>query len=235
MGTTTLYWSTVTTSKASSIDRSPFVASVSFLHVDRAGETLIPPDGTWDLVFIQNQRGIRAIRTGMTTKAVRLCHSENEQILAISFKASVNIAAVDPVASLDKGYLLESDRNSVLIAGEVFEIPVFSNADVFVDHLARAGLLRMNCAVQSILDGQRIARSERTVQRQFKATTGMTYKQFTMIERARLAAAKLRHGEPVHNVIDALGFYDQAHLINSLRAIIGQTPSQLNRCAPVGA
>ena len=48
-----------------------------------------------------------------------------------------------------------------------------------------------------------------------------------MIERARLAAASLRKGETAQNVVHSLGFYDQAHLINSLREIVGQTPSQL--------
>jgi methylphosphotriester-DNA--protein-cysteine methyltransferase len=55
----------------------------------------------------------------------------------------------------------------------------------------------------------------------------MTHKRFTMIERAARAAERLRKGESAQNVLHALGFYDQAHLINSLREIIGQTPSEL--------
>jgi hypothetical protein len=199
------------------------------MQVDCVGETLATPDGTWDLVFIRNEGGIRAIRSGLTTRPVRLSHSEGEQILAISFKPSVNMATIDPVESLDRGYVLESDRKKFWVAGRVFEIPAFNNADVFVEHLARAGLLRANPAVQSILDGQPVAISERTLQRQFKLTTGMAHKRFTVIERAGLAAERLRKGESTQNVVHALGFYDQAHLINSLREIIGQTPSQLDR------
>lgn len=218
-----------TVNKPAFIEDSPFVAKVSFWRVEQAGATLVPPDATWDLVFIRNGHGLRAIRTGMTTKAVRLSHVENEEFLAISFKASVNIATIDPVASLDNGYVLQSDQKRFSIAGEVFEIPTFANADVFVDRLSKAGVLRVNRSVDSILDGESIALSERTLQRQFKATTGMTYKRFTMIERARSAAARLEKGESVHDVAHALGFYDQAHLVNSLREIIGRTPSQLNR------
>lgn len=217
------------TSKVSPIERSPFVARVSLLRIERAGEILVPPDSTWDLVFIRNAQGLRAIRTGMTTRAVRLVHGENEEILAISFKASVTIATIDPVASLDNGYVLESDRRRFSIAGDVFEIPTFSNADVLVDRLTRAGLLRVNRPVESVLNGESIAVSERSLQRQFKATTGMTYKRFTMIERARVATERLANGDSVQDVAHALGFYDQAHLINSLREIVGQTPSQLNR------
>jgi hypothetical protein len=220
-----------THSKVSTLEKSPFVARVSLLQVDRASETLATPDGTWDLVFIQNAQGMRAIRTGLTTRPVRLWHSEGERVLAISFKPSINMATVDPVASLDRGYVLEGDRKRFSVAGGVFEIPTFDNADVFVDRLAKAGLLRANHAVQSILDGQPVGISERSLQRQFKITSGMTYKRFTMIERAGLAAERLRRGESAQNVVHALGFYDQAHLINSLREIIGQTPSQLDRGA----
>jgi hypothetical protein len=126
-----------TDSRVSIVEKSPFVARVSCLQIDRGGETLAAPDGTWDLVFIQNAGGIRAIRSGLTTRPVRLFHSEGEQILAISFKPSVNMATVDPVESLDRGYVLASDRKKFAVAGEVFEIPTFNNADVFVERLAK--------------------------------------------------------------------------------------------------
>jgi hypothetical protein len=210
-------------------DDSPWVASVSFMPVQRPGAMLVPPDGTWDLVFIRDENGMRAIRTGLSTKAVRLRHTGTEEILAISFKASVKLAAADPIASLDKGYVLPGDHRRFGIAGEIFEIPAFNNADLFVERLAKNGLIQANPAIQSILDGEPIAVSARTLQRQFKLTTGMTHKRFTMIERARLAAESLRNGEAAQEVVHALGFYDQAHLINSLREIVGQTPSQLGR------
>jgi hypothetical protein len=211
------------------LDDSPWVASVSFMPVERPGAMLVPPDGTWDLVFIRDEHGMRAIRTGLSTKAVRLRHTGTEEILAISFKASVKLAAVDPIASLDRGYVLPGDDRRFAIAGEKFEIPAFNNADLFVERLAKNGLIQANPAVQSILDGEPISVSARTLQRQFKLTTGMTHKRFTMIERARLAAANLRQGKTAQDVAHALGYYDQAHLINSLRDIVGQTPAQLGR------
>lgn len=214
-------------SKRIVIDDSPLVAAVSFMRVERAGNMLVPPDGTWDLVFIRDADGMRAIRTGLTTRAVRLRHTGTEEILAISFKASVTMAGVDPVVSLDNGYVLEGDRRRFVVAGEILEIPTFDNADVFVERLEKLGLLQANPAIQSILDGEPVAVSARTLQRQFKLTTGMTHKRFTMIERAKLAAESLRRGQAAQNVVHTLGFYDQAHLINSLREIIGQTPSQI--------
>jgi hypothetical protein len=216
-------------SRRITLQDSPFIAAVSFMRVRHAGSLLVPPDGTWDLVFIRDVDGTRAIRTGLTTRPVRLQHSGNEEVLAISFKASVKMAAVDAVASLDRGYLLQGNQRRFTIAGEMLEIPSFDNADVFVEHLRKRGLLEASPAVQAIIDGEPVAASARTLQRQFKQVTGMTHKHFTMIERARRAASSLSQGEPAQNVVHALGFYDQAHLINSLREIVGQTPSQLGR------
>jgi hypothetical protein len=216
-----------TDSKSIAIEGSPFLAAVSFMCVQRAGSMLVPPDGTWDLVFIRDEHGTRAVRTGLTTRAVRLVHAGTEEILAISFKASAKIATVDPIASLDKGYVLQGDHRRFAIGNDIFEIPSFDNADSLVERLTKRGLLKADPRIQRILDGDPVAASARTLQRQFKLVTGMTHKRFTMIERARLAAESLRKGEAAQNVVHSLGFYDQANLINSLREIVGQTPSQL--------
>jgi hypothetical protein len=214
-------------SKSIAVSGSPFVAAVSFMRVQKAGSMLVPPDGMWDLVFIRDAYGTRAVRTGLATKAVRLVHAGTEEILAISFKASAKVVTADPVVSLNNGYVLQGDHRRFAIAGDVFEIPTFDNADTFVARLNKRGLLRSDPRIEAILDGEPIATSARTLQRQFKLATGMTHKRFTMIERARLAADSLRKGEAAQNVVHTFGFYDQAHLINSLREIVGQTPSQL--------
>ena len=74
-----------------------------------------------------------------------------------------------------------------------------------------------------------MAMSERTLQRHFLKTTGLTYKHFTLIQRAQQAMAMLRAGQPAADVVFALGYADQAHMINSLRQIMGQTPGQIAR------
>jgi AraC-like DNA-binding protein len=85
--------------------------------------------------------------------------------------------------------------------------------------------------VASVLEGAPKAMSERTMQRHFLKTTGLTYKSFTLIERAQKAAELLRLGRPALDVAFALGYADQAHMINSLKAIMGQTPGQIARGA----
>ena len=88
--------------------------------------------------------------------------------MRISFKPSAKIETVDSIASLDKGYVLQGDHNRFAIAGDIFEIPTFDNADVLVDRLKKRGLLKSNPSIQAILDGEPFAASARTLQRQFK-------------------------------------------------------------------
>jgi methylphosphotriester-DNA--protein-cysteine methyltransferase len=133
----------------------------------------------------------------------------------------------------DEGVLLEKfGSRNFWIGTDVPEIPTLENADVFVDHLVRAGIVESNDIVAAVLDGQPKAMSERTLQRHFLKTTGLTYKSFTVIERAQKAVSLLRMGRSAADVAFALGYADQAHMINSLKAIMGQTPGQIAREAP---
>jgi len=113
----------------------------------------------------------------------------------------------------------------------VREIPTFENADVFVERLVRDGIVENNDIVASVVEGHPKAMSERTMQRHFLRTTGLTYKSFTLIERAQKAMSLLRMGRPAADVAFALGYADQAHLINSLKAIMGETPGQITRAS----
>ncbi len=122
-------------------------------------------------------------------------------------------------------------RKDFSIGGEIREIPNFENAEMFVERLWRDGIVECNPVVASVLGGDLRAMSERTQQRHFLRTTGLTYKHFTLIERAQQAAALLQMGRAAVDVALTLGYADQAHLINSVRQIMGQTPGEIARAA----
>lgn len=215
------------------IDHSAFVEKVTLTCFDTAGETLMHPDNCWDFVFIKSARGLLALRTGMTTRAVSASHSAGDELLTISFKASAFMPLMPAERMVDEGVVLEhADPRSFWLGNAVREIPNFDNADVFVERLVKEGLVCRNPAVASIIDGDPRPMSERSLQRHFHATTGMTYKRFMMVQRAQEAVALLSTGRPASDVAFALGYSDQAHLINSLKEIMGQTPGQIQQ-APV--
>jgi hypothetical protein len=130
----------------------------------------------------------------------------------------------------DRGVILETFASRRFrIGSDVLDIPTFENADLFVDRLVRNEIVRSNDVVASVIGGRPRAMSERTLQRHFLRTTGLTYKRYTLIQRAQSAVALLRAGRPAVDVAFVLGYADQAHMINSLRHIMGRTPGDIAR------
>jgi Helix-turn-helix domain len=211
---------------------SPYLESITELRFTAAGETLMQPDGCWDIAILKRGDDVQVLRTGLTTRAVAYEHSPGDETLVISFKPSAFMPLMPGEVMRDEGVLLEKfGRGNFWIGTDVREIPNFENADVFVEHLVRQEIVQSNDVVASVLEGQPKAMSERTMQRHFLRTTGLTYKSFTLIERAQKAMSLLRMGRPAADVAFALGYADQAHMINSLRTIMGQTPGQIARAA----
>ena len=71
--------------------------------------------------------------------------------------------------------------------------------------------------------------SKRTLQYRFLRATGLTHKTIQQIERARSAVSLLERGTPISGTALQLGYFDQAHLTNSLKRFIGRTPAQIAR------
>ena len=209
---------------------SPFVQSISRTTFSTAGMTLMRPDNCWDFAIIKRGDEVLILRTGLTTRPDSVEHAAGDEILAISFRASTFMPLLPGDAMLNRGLFLEKfGRADMWIGPDVREIPNFDNADVFVERLVRDGIIANNDLVQSVVDGHSKAMSERTMQRHFLRTTGLTYKRFTLIERAQKAMSLLQMGQPALDVAFALGFTDQAHLINSVKQIMGQTPGEIAR------
>jgi AraC-like DNA-binding protein len=81
--------------------------------------------------------------------------------------------------------------------------------------------------VTDVLRGHRPAVSGRTVERRFRAVTGLTRGGIRQIERARRAAELLALGEPAADVATKLDYFDESHLARALRSYIGRTAGQL--------
>jgi hypothetical protein len=115
--------------------------------------------------------------------------------------------------------------------GERFEIPSFENAEGLVARLTRRSALVRDEIVAGIADGDPRAISERTVQRHFQLSMGVTAKRFEQIRRVRQAVDLLQRGTAVATVAHELGYSDQAHLTRVLKAMTGRTPGVIARQA----
>ncbi|MFI6366249.1 helix-turn-helix domain-containing protein [Nocardia sp. NPDC050630] len=69
--------------------------------------------------------------------------------------------------------------------------------------------------------------AERTLERRFRAVTGLTQGAVRQIGRARTAALLLTSGEAPGEVVNKLGYYDEPHLARALRRYVGRTARQL--------
>jgi hypothetical protein len=139
--------------------------------------------------------------------------------------------------SLPTGVLLDhrdvnlpvSDDGSFELDGFRWPLLDVENAERYVHQLVRRGVLRRDPVVQNAIRGDAQPLTNRSVQRHFRDTTGITHGQFRQIERARRAAILLRDGASILDTVHEAGYFDQAHLTRSLRVLIGETPANVIR------
>jgi hypothetical protein len=207
---------------------SPVVECVTHTTFTEDGSVQFRPDGCWDFAILKSAHGTVVLRTGLTTTAVTHQAAAGDEILSIAFKASSYMPLMPGEEMRDQGVVLPGiGPDRFWLGTDVLEIPSFDNVDGFVAKLLRNSIVEDNRVVASVVSGHPMAMSERTMQRHFLKTTGLTYKTFTQIERAQKALTLLQQGRPAADVAFALGYADQPHMIRSLKAIMGQTPGQV--------
>ncbi|MCB1166248.1 MAG: helix-turn-helix transcriptional regulator [Leptospiraceae bacterium] len=191
---------------------------------------ILIPDGCWDLVIMQSERGSGVLLTGQTTRPVQLSLPPGDEFLSISFPADVHLALPHRLVAVDEAILLSVEGSHFWLGKEKIEIPGSDDSESMVHRLRTAGLLRQDSVVASALDGH-IEKDIRTVQRHFLASTGMTRMAFEQLRRLNEALEKLRLGQSPAQVAADCGYSDQAHLSRSMKRFAGLTPRQIQKNA----
>ena len=186
------------------------------------------PDGSWDLLVVKKENHTEIILTGAITRPIPLEFAPGTEVMNISFDPAVFLPELPSPQRLNKGISLPVvGRNKFRFGSNVLEIPTFDNAEIFVEKMQHFGLLGNDKLVASVLQGQPMAASERSIQRHFQYATGLTYKYFEQIKRAEKALSLLQQGMPALQVALAVGYSDQPHMINSLKRLMGKTPKDI--------
>jgi methylphosphotriester-DNA--protein-cysteine methyltransferase len=121
-----------------------------------------------------------------------------------------------------------TDSRRVVIGGESWEAPTYENVEHFVRRLQDAGLLvRSSLGDEQVTGLCEAGPAKRTRQRRYHAMTGLPQAAVTQIDRANAAATMLREGLDWRTVVEASGYFDQAHLGHALRRYVGRTAGQL--------
>ena len=190
---------------------------------------------SWEMVVTIYQGKSTITVRGPETKATPLHYQwVGAEWLGIRFKLGTFMPLLLLRSLLDRRDvdLPGATGNSFWLHGSTWEIPTFDTADTFADRMARASLLARDPVVEAVLEGHLNVASTRSIQYHFLRTTGLRYKTIQQIERARQAKALLEQGVSIPDTVLKTGYFDQSHLINSLKRFLGQTPTQIALVRP---
>lgn len=206
---------------------SPFLLGVA-RHTYTGEADVTVPDCCWDILVITCQGETQVILTGTITQPIPLAFPPGTEVMNITFKPNTFLPCFPAQKMLNQGLeLRKAGKNKIWLGSDAVEVPTFDTAEDFVDKLCQIGAMKNDKLVGSILSGRPMAASERSVQRHFMQTTGLTLKYVQQVQRAQLAVDMLKQGQRIVDVAHALGFTDQAHMTKSLKGIMGLTPAAI--------
>ena len=191
-------------------------------------------EGNIELVITRLPGFLAVTLRGPVSKGTLVECPPDGEWLAVRFRLGTYLPRISTVALID-----HQDMQLPVLANGGFwlcdltwEIPDYENAEVFVDRLARAGVIARSHATDAAMEGDVDWMSRRSVQRHFRRVTGMTFSSHQQIQRARHAAALLMSGSSILDATFAAGYFDQAHLTRSVKHLVGVTPARLLRERP---
>ncbi|WP_141912708.1 helix-turn-helix domain-containing protein [Micromonospora sp. A202] len=188
----------------------------------------------WGLVFWEQAGLPYAAISGPETRTATapVPVPEGATFTGIEFAVGTSLRAVPAPALTNGGIALpDTTRRTFRLDGQRWETPFPDDAEALVDRLVRAGVVVRDVLVADVLRGHRPAVSGRTVERRFRAATGLTQGAVRQIERARTAAELLAAGDPATEVVVKLDYFDEPHLARALRSYVGRTVGQLREGA----
>ncbi|GAA2991521.1 helix-turn-helix domain-containing protein [Streptosporangium longisporum] len=207
---------------------SPWIETVWTCTSDRVAEMTSVAAVCWGLVFWELDGTAYANVSGPETGTGTAPVPEGATFVGIEFAVGTSLRAVPTPALVDGGVALpDTTHRAFRLDGLRWETPGPDDAEALVGRLVRAGAVVRDPLVAEVRRGHRPTAAERTVERRFRAATGLTQGAVRQIERVRGASALLAAGTPVADVVSKLGYFDEPHLARALRRYVGRTALQL--------
>lgn len=214
---------------------SPWISSVWTCSSESIHQMTSVASQTWGLVFWERDGRPAAAITGPETRTATADVPEGASFTGVQFAVGTSLRTVRNASLLDSGVeLSDVTRRSFWLDGGHWQTPASDDAEALVGRWVREGLLVRDPMVVAARRGDRSNVSNRTLERRFRAATGLTRGAIEQIERVRTAAELLAAGERAADVVDKLHFYDEPHLARALRRLVGRTAKQL-RDGRIGA
>jgi hypothetical protein len=209
---------------------SPYIQEVSRGWTVSSGSTIRPAEYNAYLIFVWHEGRMRSLLTGPLPSSGVVSWTDGAEILWVKLRRGVFMPRLPPRTLIDvEAELPAASFDKFWLNGSAWQVPSFENAETFVARLVRDGALARDPIVPDALDGRGVTMPERTLRHRFLRATGLTQTRIRQIEQAQAAAALLRQGVPILDVVFETGYYDQPHLTRALRQWVGYTPAQLRR------
>jgi hypothetical protein len=190
--------------------RSPLVAQMWRARSEPAESFISVAAAHWEMVVTRRCGAARLTVRGPETRATAMPIPQDAEFFGIELSAGTFMPDLPPGRLVDRTLALpQVSDTSFWLADSAWELPSPDNADLFVDRLARAGLLVHDPIAAEALHGE-VSRG--AIER---------------IRRAERAVDLLSKRVPPSDVARRTGYADQSHLTRSLRRLVGQTPSQI--------
>ncbi|WP_203818020.1 helix-turn-helix domain-containing protein [Paractinoplanes ferrugineus] len=207
---------------------SPWVESVWTSTSEQVFEMTSVAAVRWGLVFWQREGRSYASVKGPESRSSTAPVPDGATFLGIDFALGTSLRNVPTRVLLDGGIELpDTTHRTFRLDGSRWDIPRPDDAEALVKRLVRAGALVRDPVVAEVQRGHVPEVSDRTVERRFRAATGLTQGAVRQIERARKATMLLTAGLPVADVVAGLDYFDEPHLARALRRYIGHPARQL--------
>lgn len=209
---------------------SPWVDTVWTCTSEQVTEMTSVAGARWGLVFWEQDGRAHAAITGPATRTGTAPVPEGATFTGIEFAVGTSLRAVPTAALVDGGIELpDTEHRTFRLDGARYETPGPDDAEALVERFVRAGIVVRDPLVAEVLRGHSPAVSERTIERRFRAATGLTRGAVRQIERARTAAELLAAGDLAADVVAKLDYFDEPHLARALRSYVGRTAGQLRQ------
>ncbi|SEL35571.1 Helix-turn-helix domain-containing protein [Blastococcus sp. DSM 46786] len=207
---------------------SPWISSVWTSRSAGVSQMTSVASETWGLVFWEQDGVAHAAVTGPETRTGTAPVPEGAAFVGIQFAVGTSLRKVPTSALVDSGIELpDATGRHFRLHGDRWETPRPDDAEALVERLVRSGSVVRDPLVVSALRGGGVPGSDRTLERRFRAATGLSRGAIEQIGRARAATTLLLGGATAAAVVADLGYYDEPHLARALRRYIGRTAGQL--------
>jgi hypothetical protein len=207
---------------------SSWISSVWTSRSEQVATMTAVASETWGLVFWWQEGVARAAVVGPESRTATAPVPEHADFVGIQLAVGTSLRMADTASLVDGGIdLPDVSRRGFWLDGRRWHTPRPDDAEALVAALVRDGALVRDPVVTEVLRGARPGVSDRTVERRFRAATGLTRGAVEQIARVRHAAELLAAGELTEDVVEKLGYYDEPHLARMLRRYVGRTAQQL--------